>query len=41
LRLPRLSEANRQHAGAFADPAFPKLANAVHLESRHSWVGDL
>lgn len=28
-------------AGAFADPAFPKPTNAVHLESRHSWVGDL
>jgi hypothetical protein len=28
-------------AGAFADPTFPKPANAVHLESRHSWVGDL
>lgn len=28
-------------AGAFADPAFPKPTNAVHLESRHLWVGDL
>lgn len=28
-------------AGAFADPHFPKPANAVHLETRHPWVGDL
>jgi hypothetical protein len=28
-------------AGAFADPTFPKPENAVHLETRHSWVGDL
>lgn len=28
-------------AGAFADPAFPKPTSAVHLETRHSWVGGL
>jgi hypothetical protein len=27
--------------GAFADPAFPKPSKAVHLETRHPWVGDL
>jgi hypothetical protein len=37
----RLPDATAVAAGAFADPAFPKPANAVYLESRHSWVGDL
>jgi hypothetical protein len=37
----RLPDATAVAAGAFADPAFPKPANAVHLDSRHSWVGDL
>jgi hypothetical protein len=37
----RLPEVTAIAAGAFADPNFPKPANAVHLESRHAWVGDL
>ena len=37
----RVPELTAVAAGAFADPNFPKPANAVHLETRHSWVGDL
>lgn len=37
----RLPDVTAVAAGAFADPTFPKPANAVHLESRHPWVGDL
>ena len=37
----RAPELTAVAAGAFADPAFPKPTNAVHLESRHSWVRDL
>ena len=37
----RLPDAAAVAAGAFADPTFPKPSNAVHLESRHSWIGDL
>ena len=35
------ARADRVAAGAFADPNFPKPANAVHLETRHPWVRDL
>jgi hypothetical protein len=31
----RLPDVTAVASGAFADPAFPKPANAVHLESRH------
>jgi hypothetical protein len=27
--------------GSFADPTFPKPTNAVYLETRHSWVGNV
>jgi hypothetical protein len=37
----RLPDVTAVAAGAFADPTFPKPVSAVHLESRHSWVGDL
>lgn len=37
----RVPELTAVAAGAFADPNFPKPANAVHLETRHPWVGDL
>jgi hypothetical protein len=37
----RAPELTAVAVGAFADPTFPKPANAVHLESRHPWVGDL
>jgi hypothetical protein len=37
----RVPELTAVAAGAFTDPNFPKPANAVHLETRHSWVGDL
>jgi hypothetical protein len=37
----RLPDLTAVAAGAFADPAFPKPTNAVYLETRHSWVGDL
>jgi hypothetical protein len=37
----RAPELTAVAAGAFADPSFPKPANAVHLETRHPWVGDL
>ena len=37
----RLPDLTAVAAGAFADPAFPKPTNAVYLQMRHSWVGDL
>ena len=37
----RAPELTAVAVGAFADPDFPKPANAVHLETRHPWVGDL
>lgn len=37
----RAPELTAVAVGAFADPDFPKPANAVHLETRHRWVGDL
>jgi hypothetical protein len=37
----RAPELTAVAAGAFADPSFPKPAHAVHLETRHPWVGDL
>jgi hypothetical protein len=37
----RLPDVTAVAAGAFADPNFSNPANAIHLESRHLWVGDL
>jgi hypothetical protein len=36
----RLPDLTAVAAGSFADPTFPKPANAVNLETRHPWVGD-
>jgi hypothetical protein len=36
----RLPDLTAVAVGAFADPAFPKPTNAVHLESRHWWAGN-
>jgi hypothetical protein len=37
----RLPDLTAIAVGAFADPTFQKPTNAVYVESRHSWVGDL